>query len=518
MLKRILNARDMSLNDYPALEKVIDTLSVDDIKYINGVLDDFKERSYSSSDIIHGVYHVEKVFFFTYLLSKNIEEPYRRILLDAALYHDIGRENNAEDSFHGEASARKVNNYIMDNPIYENEENLALLRALIYGHCRDDNNDINSLENILYDCDLYTDELESNTEYIKYRNLYLELMRLLKDADALDRKRFGDVGLAALNPKYLRHQSSPELINIAEDINALYFELMKENYVVIDEESIKPGECLHSVGFDFFKINSVLEHGILSQDEMKKRSIHVPRNFTGGNFDRWISVVNIALVRENSTALKEFVEHGVTFKCLDVKMHEPLPNDKRAKALVQGLPWNKSNHNDERYVLGRIPPSKIIEIQIPANYVNSNLASLRYIYNSLDINLIRSRVTYYMKQTFTSPYSPLYTEAQEYLDEYKQKLDRYLVLNPENKREMDLVTYLDDTLNKLNNVIARMIINYYSKFFSQEEFASLTVVDVVEHELSKNKNISYNKIDNNGQVILKISFTNVKEDEGKVKF
>lgn len=517
MLREIVNDRDMSLSEYPALEKVNSELSIDDISYINSVLDDFKKQAYNSSDIIHGVYHVEKVFFFTYLLSKNIVEPYRRILLDAALYHDIGRENNAEDSFHGEISARIVDSYIKDNPIYQDKFNLVLLKALMYGHCREDRTDINSLENILDESDLLTEELESSTEYIAYKNIYKELMKLLKDADALDRKRFGDVGLAALNPKYLRHQSAPELIAIAEELNALYFELMKNNYVEVNEENIIPGECLHSIGFDFFKLNSVLDNGVLSQDEMKKRCIYVPRNFTGGNFDRWISVVNIALVRENSTALREFVNHGVTFKCQDVKMHDPLPNDKRAQALVQGLPWNKSNHEDERYVLGRIAPSKIEEVLIPAQYVSENLMNLRYIYNSLDIKLIKSRVIYYMKQTFTSPYSPLALEAKEYLEEYENKLNTYLCLDAEKKRTFKTAEYLDDTLNKINNVIARMISTYYSSFFPSDKIGNITVLDVVEFELSKNKNITYSKVDNNGQIRLAITFTNQKEKEGEGK-
>lgn len=518
MLREILNNRDRSLSDYPALEEQYNKLTLEDIKYINQVLDDFKTQSYNSSDIIHGVYHVEKVFFFTFLLSKNIPEPYRRILLDAALYHDIGRIDNSEDTFHGEVSANIVDAYIKDNPLYKDKLNLVLLKALMYGHCRADRSDVNSLENVLDLAGLLTEEFENSAAYITFKALYMKLMNLLKDSDALDRKRFGDVGLAALNPKYLRHQSSPELIAISEELNALYFELMKADYVEINEDAVAPGECLHSIGFDFFKLNSVLEHGVLSQDEMKKRCIYVPRNFTGGNFDRWISVVNIALVKENSTALREFVNHGVTFKCNDVKMHDPLPNDKRAQALVQGLPWNKSNHEDERYVLGRISPTKIEEILIPADYVDRNIKDLIYIYNSLDIKLIKSRVVYYMKQTFTSPYSPLYEEVQGYLKEYEEKLNQYLGLDSDQKRTFGIFEYLNSTLVKINSVIARMIMVYYSQLFPQEKIGDITVSDVVEFELSKNKNITYTKRDNNGQLRFAISFVSQKEkgQEGKV--
>ena len=57
----------------------------------------------------------------------------------------------------------------------------------------------------------------------------------------------------------------------------------------------------------------------LSQEEMKKRQLKVPRNFAGGNFDRWISVVDIRLLKLSATASQEFVERGVTFVCQKVK-------------------------------------------------------------------------------------------------------------------------------------------------------------------------------------------------------
>lgn len=511
MLEKILNDRDMSLESYPYVNDLLNNLSFEERNYLLKVLTQFHEESYTCGTVIHGIYHVEKVLLSTFFLSRNIQEPYRRVLLDAALYHDIGRINNDEDEFHGAASANLVKSYIKDNLIYREQNNLILLKALMYGHCRADKCDIISFEDILYELDLLEPELTGELKGIQ--EIYLQLMAILKDADALDRKRFGDAGIASLNPRFLRINESHDLIPFCEEINALYYELMKANYVEIDESNIPEGNCMHSVGFDFFKINSVIKHGVLSQDEMKKRLMRIPRNFTGGNFDRWISVVDISLVK-NSTAVREFVEHGVTFRCHGVKMHEPLPHNKRTEALEKGLPWNKSNHEDERYVLNRIEPKKIKKIIIPENYVNTSILDLIYLYNSLDAEIIRARVNYYLKQTYT-PEDSLYGRVVlQYLAAYEEKIDEYLSLSSEERKTIDLYDFLNPSLIDINQTIAKMLYQYYAKFFESSKLDNITVLDVVLLELSQNKDIHFKQETFEGAIEIGISFSEMPEQKG----
>lgn len=375
MLYDILADRSsLDYHEFPTVAKSLNGLSDLEIKELLNMLSNLrKDKLYPG--LVHGLYHSEKVLMFTYMLTKsrNIQEPYRQILFDAALYHDIGRVNDADDSQHGLTSARFIDDIVGKKDIYQDKYNLLLLKAIIDAHSRGDRHELDSYSDMAYNLDLLDDIFSLTPALEKYQVYYLEMARILKDADALDRKRFGDAGFESLNPRYLRYDESKELIQFAEELNGLYYNLMKIHYPEIDETNIPEAPCVHSVGFDFFKINSVLTHGILSQEEMKKRQLKVPRNFAGGNFDRWISVVDIRLLKLSATASQEFVERGVTFICQEVKMHEPSPAKYMADAIVTGRPWNKSNHEDERYVKNRIAPENIIAVNVPTHYITKSV-------------------------------------------------------------------------------------------------------------------------------------------------
>ena len=55
------------------------------------------------------------------------------IITDAALYHDIGRINDYEDSLHGYCSANRIDT-VVKHPIYKDIENLNILKAIMDGH------------------------------------------------------------------------------------------------------------------------------------------------------------------------------------------------------------------------------------------------------------------------------------------------------------------------------------------------------------------------------------------------
>lgn len=501
MLNSILIDRSSyDLRDFPEVNNVLNSFSDDEIKELWELINDLK-TDYLYKGLVHGIYHSEKVLMFTYLLAKkrNIEEPYRQILFDAALYHDIGREKDAEDSTHGMISANHIDPLLEGNPLYDNKYNLLLLKAIINAHSRKDSYETKAYLDVAYDLSLLNEELELTPSLEKYMITYLEMARILKDADALDRKRFGNAEFESLNKRYLRYEESENLIQFAEELNELYYALIKANYSEIDESKVNPSCCAHSIGFDFFKISSILTHGVLSQDEMKKRQLMVPRNFAGGNFDRWISVVDISLLKFGKTASKEFVERGISFVCENVKMHEPSPAKYMTEAIITGMPWNKSNHEDERYVKNKIAPENIIAINIPKNYINKSILDtvktgnkeqdswrMIYIYNSLDINMIRHRIKYYKNKTQTPDDSPYWLIILSLLESYEKVL-----INRDLYGRKGVVEELNIILDEINTNIGKMLYTYYYEKIGQAN-KDITVLDVVTYELSQNYAIKYN--------------------------
>lgn len=109
-------------------------------------------------------------------------------LSEAIIYHDIGRSDDGIDREHGAASRR----------IYEtSSRNCDLITAfLIEYHCLDDKQAETYLQH----------------SHIKGKSRAWLLYQIMKDADALDRVRFG---ILALDVNYFRPPISHKLIPLA---------------------------------------------------------------------------------------------------------------------------------------------------------------------------------------------------------------------------------------------------------------------------------------------------------------
>ena len=139
-----------------------------------------KGKLYNS--MFHGLHHSQKVLLFAYLigLQENLDEVDMQIIVDAAVYHDIGRTDDSNDSFHGLYGANKIDK-VVTRDIYKEQENLNILKGIIDAHSQD-----NKLEIIAINHDV------ENIER------FMKLATILKDADALDRTRFMKTSKATL--------------------------------------------------------------------------------------------------------------------------------------------------------------------------------------------------------------------------------------------------------------------------------------------------------------------------------
>ena len=141
----------------------------------------------------HDAEHTLRVLFDVLLLIQiqkiKLTQEETCQLCDAIIYHDIGRTNDDVDDSHGKAS-RDI--YAADGTA----ENPGT-GFLIEYHCLDDAVARRDLEALS----------QPNAERIWL------LYTILKDADALDRVRFG---LRYLNLKYLRNDTAHKILPVAQ--------------------------------------------------------------------------------------------------------------------------------------------------------------------------------------------------------------------------------------------------------------------------------------------------------------
>ena len=138
----------------------------------------------------HGKLHTVRVLFNATMLAsiENLTYDEAITLFLACIYHDIGRNHDECCSSHGARSVEIFNSYGNSNPLAE---------FLIKYHCIDD--------------DIALKDLESNNLIADKTRAKL-LFKIIKDADALDRFRFG---LKDLDVNMLRLESSKRLMLFA---------------------------------------------------------------------------------------------------------------------------------------------------------------------------------------------------------------------------------------------------------------------------------------------------------------
>ena len=132
---------------------------------------DMYQLSFAQNSCIHGLAHEARVLLLCLIIAELLDLPVsdRKILAEAAIYHDTQRTNDIVDPTHGKMSKEYyISNVIRPNP---------LVAFLCEYHC-------------IPDEEAYC-EIRKNRVLSKNRRQSTLLYDIFKDADALDRIRFG---------------------------------------------------------------------------------------------------------------------------------------------------------------------------------------------------------------------------------------------------------------------------------------------------------------------------------------
>lgn len=146
---------------------------------------------------IHGQSHIERTAVLSACLAllHGLSEREFLLCLEAAKYHDTGRTQDGEDPEHGRKSARNVAELCRQ---YTKEEQ-TLLQAVITAHSLPDREELPVFHQYC------------KNDIVAYRK-YRSMIKILKDADALDRFR---LSCHSLDIRYLRLNESHRLLRAA---------------------------------------------------------------------------------------------------------------------------------------------------------------------------------------------------------------------------------------------------------------------------------------------------------------
>lgn len=132
---------------------------------------------------VHGKKHAERVLDFALKLSEFFEVD-KKVIVIAALLHDVGRVNDYDDPEHGERGAVMAKEFIRAHRI---DVDTSLVSRCIAGHVKENNTEV--------EC------------------------KIIGDADKLDRFRFR--GHDCLRVEFLELPESFSLIEYAKKVNGV---------------------------------------------------------------------------------------------------------------------------------------------------------------------------------------------------------------------------------------------------------------------------------------------------------
>ena len=432
----------------------------------------------------HGIYHSQKVFLFGYLLNKKLgtlNKNDENILYDALLLHDCGRIDEFEESFHGLAGANRLKEYFLKDEFYSKYPNLNLLCSIVDAHSTEDK---------------MSEIIACNYELENHLDRFIKLCNVLKDADALDRTRFPKMSPATIKDNYLRFDYSKDLIDLAYEVNKFYTNYISEMFFSIYRDdflrSEKSSDCMHSIGWNFSKLEGILQNGILSDFAASKRNISLSKNFNGNNSNMWISVVDGKSICKKGDCFKKFLMNGICFYSLTTKLFDG--DVSKARAMSLGLPRKSGEYDDESFAFYEIPVEDIIAIVCPKYSFESKLSELDYLKSNTNSYTVIRNSVYNFYDYITSTTNTI-INVQNVEQKLKKLLELQTSFNDQDEyyQRVNMNVYLKNVgkiIESINDEIRIWMDNSFGDFFGLGQGEHPTVEMLIKYIFDK-LNVNY---------------------------
>lgn len=211
---------------------------------------------------------------------------------------------------------------------------------------------------------------------------------------------------------------------------------------------------LHSVMFNPFKLESILQNGIMSFNEASKSNFSFTRNTFGYNFDDYISMTRYMYVSfgDKNTSFYNYTLKGITLIVED-----------------QGFIYNHKdmyfNYPDEVFVKDKVDKENIKGILLPLKYLDYLLEELP-MFNLKSTSYVNIKHTCddlinYLKTLNYDVNMPLYNI---YLNDLYQVV---LKLQKDENNSMLLEEFMECKIS-LNEFIAKEVQNAFDKKFNKK--------------------------------------------------
>ena len=210
---------------------------------------------------------------------------------------------------------------------------------------------------------------------------------------------------------------------------------------------------VHSIGFNPWKIESILTNGILSKSEASKNNVWYARNYFGYNFDDYISMTRYMYVSfgDKNTSFYNYTLKGIT---LIVEDQDFIYNHKDMYF----------NYPDEVFVKDKVDKENIKGILLPLKYLDYLLEELP-MFNLKSTSYVNIKHTCddlinYLKTLNYDVNMPLYNI---YLNDLYQVI---LKLQKDENNSMLLEEFMECKIS-LNEFIAKEVQNAFDKKFNK---------------------------------------------------
>ncbi len=238
------------------------------------------------------------------------------------------------------------------------------------------------------------------------------------------------------------------------------------------EYKFSDNTLLHGIGFNFFKLESIFNYGLVSLREAEKQGIRYSKNYSGFTPNNMISMVRGLYVNPEvkDGSYHKYITKGISFIIEDV----PFISD--TSSIIIHRP-------DEVYVKDKILQDKIQGIIIPEETIDMNFEDLPYIATNSESYLNTKNSCELIREYLTEyGYNMDMEEYQDYLRELRaiNKACENLPKMEENFEE--LREEFHDSLMDFNAFIGHSFKECFKKVLGKE---NIKPIDVVHYMSSK---------------------------------
>ena len=391
------NLSDELFNTQTSVDEVNNILDQNNLREkITFIQSDIEKEKLNLGMYVHGQRHAGNVVLFSGLIGQQLglNERGMNLLLISAKYHDCGRDKDGNYE-HARQSAEQATSKLLETMSHEE---IAIIKTIIEFHEID-----RTIENV---DEIFTNIATANGIQESQIQDIRAIAEILKDADALDRTRFEKQG-ARTNVDFLHYPQAKQLLKYSAQLAETQAIADLQHFMTDDEihmqlEQDTPQNALkyirnrlnqkikhslepmyeidldaspyfiHGMGYNLPKFLSIVETGILTQQDADKQSVEQDRLAHSSEYTT-ISAFD-GTVDPNSKVYRAWGVDGIVF-VVDKNLHGKELLDKK-RFHEKYTESDRDKFDEFQLQTESVHPSAIVGVMIPERRKDIELSQL----------------------------------------------------------------------------------------------------------------------------------------------